>query len=136
MKRLILCLFMLTIFCTACTKNDGRSVIKFASWGSQSEIEILKPIIADFEKENPNLKIDFIWAMHLAELKFLKRIQQLLYSKYFFLWHGRVQFLAKRAVWSAMFMVFIFVGMLNVRSPRVVEQSFFLPLSFSFLFLF
>jgi len=69
MKRLILCLFMLIIFCTACTKNDGRSVIKFASWGSQSEIEILKPIIADFEKENPNLKIDF---MHIPQNYFQK----------------------------------------------------------------
>lgn len=69
MRRLILYLFMLVIFCTACTKNRNHSVIKFASWGSQSEIEILKPIIADFEKENPDLKVDF---MHIPQNYFQK----------------------------------------------------------------
>ncbi len=77
MKRLILCLVAIVIFCTACTKSDSRTIIKFASWGSQSEIEILKPIISDFEKENPNLKIDF---MHIPQ-NYFQKIHLLIASK-------------------------------------------------------
>ena len=38
------------------SKTDGKTHIKFTSWGSESEIEILKPILANFEKENPDIK--------------------------------------------------------------------------------
>lgn len=69
MKRFVLSLLLFMIFCTSCTKSDNRTVIKFASWGSQSEIEILKPIISDFEKENPDLKIEF---MHIPQNYFQK----------------------------------------------------------------
>ena len=70
MKNLFLyfSLFLL-ILCTACTKSDNQTVIKFASWGSQSEIEILKPILADFEKENPDIKVEF---MHIPQNYFQK----------------------------------------------------------------
>lgn len=69
MKRFLICLLLLTVFCTACQKKDNRTVIKFASWGSQSEIEILKPIIYDYEKQNPNIKIEF---MHIPQNYFQK----------------------------------------------------------------
>ena len=70
MKNLFLLfsLFLL-FFCIGCTKTDNKTVIKFASWGSQSEIEILKPILSNFEKENPNLKVDFI---HIPQNYFQK----------------------------------------------------------------
>ncbi|KAI8572927.1 hypothetical protein RHMOL_Rhmol01G0238900 [Rhododendron molle] len=74
------------------------------------------PYIVDFVN---NLKVDLVWAMHLVELRFLKRIQRLLYSKYLFLWHGRIQFLKQSVEWSAMFILLALVGMLNVRSPRL-----------------
>lgn len=48
---------------------DTREVIQFASWGSKSEISILKPILADFEKENPDIKVDF---MHIPQNYFQK----------------------------------------------------------------
>jgi len=44
-------------------------VVQFSSWGSKSEIDILKPVIADFEKENPDIKIDF---MHIPQNYFQK----------------------------------------------------------------
>lgn len=69
MKKFLLSLFMILFLCSACTKHDNKTVIQFASWGSQSEIEILKPIISDFEKENPELKIDF---MHIPQNYFQK----------------------------------------------------------------
>lgn len=50
-------------------QGNGREVIQFASWGSKSEISILKPILNDFEKENPNVKIEF---MHIPQNYFQK----------------------------------------------------------------
>lgn len=79
--------------------------------GVDDFLVVYHPYIVDFVN---NLKIDFVWAMHLVELKFLKRIRQLLYSKYFFLWHGRVQFLVKSVAWSALFLLIVINGVLNV----------------------
>ena len=36
--------------------DDAREVLQFASWGSKSEVDILKPLLAEFEKENPKIK--------------------------------------------------------------------------------
>lgn len=61
------------IICTCvlcgCAKKDNKTVVQFASWGSKSEIDILKPILADFEKENPDIKVDF---MHIPQNYFQK----------------------------------------------------------------
>ena len=57
------------IFLCGCTPKDNRTVVQFASWGSKSEIDILKPILSDFEKENPDIKIDF---MHIPQNYFQK----------------------------------------------------------------
>lgn len=43
--------------------------MQFASWGSKSEIDILKPLLADFENDNPDIKIDF---MHIPQNYFQK----------------------------------------------------------------
>lgn len=69
MKRLIVCFFLLIFLCSGCTKSDDKTVLKFSSWGSQSEIEILKPIIADFEAQNADVKIEF---MHIPQNYFQK----------------------------------------------------------------
>ena len=60
---------LLSILLCGCSPKDNRTTIEFASWGSKSEIDILKPILADFEKENPNIKIDF---MHIPQNYFQK----------------------------------------------------------------
>ena len=47
---------------------NGRTVIQFASWGSKSEIDILKPLLAEFELENPDIKVDF---MHIISRRII-----------------------------------------------------------------
>lgn len=67
-KKLFL-LFILCFIFAGCTKSPQKTTIKFASWGSKSEVEILKPILADFERENPDLKVDFV---HIPQNYFQK----------------------------------------------------------------
>lgn len=63
-------LILSTIFIfSGCTKENKPVTIKFASWGSKSEIEIIKPILSNFEKENPKVKVEF---MHIPQNYFQK----------------------------------------------------------------
>lgn len=50
-------------------KASGKTAITFASWGSKSEVDILKPILSDFERQNPDLKVNF---MHIPQNYFQK----------------------------------------------------------------
>lgn len=59
----------MSLFLCGCAKKDGRTPVQFATWGSQSELEILKPILAEFEKENPTVRVDF---MHIPQNYFQK----------------------------------------------------------------
>ena len=68
MRKLILFLLCIIFLC-GCSQKDNRTVVQFASWGSKSEMDIIKPILADFEKENPDIKIDF---MHIPQNYFQK----------------------------------------------------------------
>ena len=49
-------------------KKEQKDTIQFASWGSQSEVKILKELLSDFEKEN-QIKVDF---MHIPQNYFQK----------------------------------------------------------------
>lgn len=69
LKKIIPILLLLVLICGGCAQKNTRTVIEFASWGSKSEINILKPILSDFEKENPEIKIDF---MHIPQNYFQK----------------------------------------------------------------
>lgn len=67
-------LFLLVLICsvvvfTGCNKVSRKTTIQFSSWGSQSEVEILKPILAEFERENPDIKVDFV---HIPQNYFQK----------------------------------------------------------------
>lgn len=67
---LILTSLFLVLFVCGCATNKSQSnVIRFASWGSKSEVDIIKPLIQDFEKQNPDLKIEF---MHIPQNYFQK----------------------------------------------------------------
>lgn len=67
---LIFCVSILSCFCFWHNKQkDSRVVVQFSSWGSESEISILKPILKAFEKENPDIKVDF---MHIPQNYFQK----------------------------------------------------------------
>lgn len=68
MKKILL-LLLLMLFLCGCELKDDRTVVQFASWGSKSEIDILKPILSDFEKENSGIKVDF---MHIPQNYFQK----------------------------------------------------------------
>ena len=67
-KYLIIFLLTLILLC-GCSRQDDRINIQFASWGSKSETDILKPIISEFEKRNPNIHIEF---MHIPQNYFQK----------------------------------------------------------------
>src|SRR5574344_2499900 len=62
-------LCLLCVYFSAPKAFDGKTHIKFTSWGSQSEITILKPILAQFEKENPDIKVEFV---HIPQNYFQK----------------------------------------------------------------
>lgn len=92
---------------------------------------VYHPYIVDFVN---SVKINLLWHAHLVKLKCLHRIRQLRYSKYLFLWYGLIQFWTKILQWRDVLMVIAFDGLINVRSPRVAEHSFFLSLSLSLFF--
>lgn len=62
-------IFFVFLFLTGCVNKSHQTVIKFASWGSKSEVEILKPVLAEFEKENPDIKVEFL---HIPQNYFQK----------------------------------------------------------------
>ena len=64
----LLCLLSIILLC-GCTSKDTSTTIRFASWGSKSEVEIIKPILKEFENRNQNIKIDF---MHIPQNYFQK----------------------------------------------------------------
>lgn len=70
-KFLLISIVFFTFFFSGCTnnKNDQSNVIKFSSWGSQSELVVLKDLIKEFETKNPNLKVEFI---HIPQNYFQK----------------------------------------------------------------
>jgi multiple sugar transport system substrate-binding protein len=67
--------FLLFAFCflpftlTGCTQKSNKTIIQFASWGSQSEVAIIKPILAEFEQNNPDIKVEFV---HIPQNYFQK----------------------------------------------------------------
>ena len=68
-KKLGIFLFVVVLFLTGCVKKSDKITVQYASWGSQSEIAILKPLLKEFELENPEIKVDFI---HIPQNYFQK----------------------------------------------------------------
>lgn len=73
MRAFIKTVFCLILFCSlflcGCTKKEKNIYLEFASWGSKSETDILKPLLSEFEQENPGIKIEF---MHIPQNYFQK----------------------------------------------------------------
>ena len=67
LKRLVI-LICISILLCSCSKSNIEE-ISFSSWGSVTEIQILKKLITDYEKENPDIKINFI---HIPQNYFQK----------------------------------------------------------------
>lgn len=68
-KKFLPVLIICVLVFSGCSQKDNRTTLEFASWGSKSEVDILKPILANYEKENPDIKIDF---MHIPQNYFQK----------------------------------------------------------------
>ena len=51
------------------TIQPEKEIITFSSWGSITEVQILKKVLANFEKENPEIKVNFI---HIPQSYFQK----------------------------------------------------------------
>lgn len=61
---------LILLFCCVDFKKTDKLVhIQFATWGSESEINILKPMLEDFEKQNDGIKVDL---MHIPQNYFQK----------------------------------------------------------------
>jgi len=60
MLKIFIVLLLSIFLFTGCGVNKNQEVIDFYSWGSISEVKILKQIISDFERENKNIKINFV----------------------------------------------------------------------------
>ena len=63
MLKKFLPLLLIPFFLCSCS-NNYQETISFASWGSVTETGIIKKVISDFEKQNPNIKINF---MHVPQ---------------------------------------------------------------------
>ncbi len=55
----IICIISIAVL-SGCRQKSNKTLIKFSSWGSESEISILKPLLQEFETKNPAIKVDFI----------------------------------------------------------------------------
>lgn len=68
MLKKLLFLMMISLLMCGCSRQEGEE-ITFSSWGSVSEVKILKNVINDFETENPDIKVKFI---HIPQNYFQK----------------------------------------------------------------
>lgn len=66
-KNLFIIIFC-GVFLCGCN-SDKRTLVKFSTWGSKSETAILAPILAEFEKENPDIKVELV---HIPQNYFQK----------------------------------------------------------------
>lgn len=60
MKQKLLILIFSLILLTGCAPKQDKIQIKFSSWGSESEVAIIKPLLKEFEKNNPEIQVEFI----------------------------------------------------------------------------
>ena len=67
--KILFTVIILAMLASGCASKDSKIHLQFSSWGSKSEIDILKPILSEFEKENSDIKIDF---MHIPQNYFQK----------------------------------------------------------------
>ena len=67
--KIFITLCISLIFLCGCGVKNSKTVVQFASWGSKSEVDIIKPLLKDFEKQNPDIKVDF---MHIPQNYFQK----------------------------------------------------------------
>lgn len=67
---------ILFILVSGCVRQSEKTVIKFSSWGSETEVSIIKPVLKQFEAENPDIRIEFI---HIPK-NYFQKLQLLIAS--------------------------------------------------------
>ena len=68
LRRIFVFIFLTFILC-GCTRAQEKNVVTFSTWGSITETKIIKELITEFEKENPDIKIKLI---HIPQNYFQK----------------------------------------------------------------
>ena len=74
-KKFFIAFIALFLLC-GCTAKNKQEEITFSSWGSVSEVNIIKHLISDFEASNPDIKVTF---MHIPQ-NYFQKIQLLFAS--------------------------------------------------------
>lgn len=69
MIRRFLFFSLCVLFLTGCSSKQNIEEVSFSSWGSVTEVQIIKNVIKEFELENPSIKINF---MHIPQNYFQK----------------------------------------------------------------
>lgn len=64
-----LCILIIICISLGCSQKDNKTHIRFSTWGSETEINILKPIITEFESDHPNIDVEII---HIPQNYFQK----------------------------------------------------------------
>ena len=68
-KTILILVIFIAVFTSSCLKQDDRVHLSFSTWGSKSEIAVVKQVICEFERQNPEIKIDLI---HIPDNYFQK----------------------------------------------------------------
>lgn len=69
LKKIFVFLISIFVLCSCTSQDNSKEIVTFASWGSITEVKVLKKIISDFELKNPQIKISF---MHIPQNYFQK----------------------------------------------------------------
>ena len=69
MLKKIFIIFVCVLLLSGCSSRENQEEITFSSWGSITEVQVLKHIIEDFENDNPDIKVKFI---HIPQNYFQK----------------------------------------------------------------
>ena len=69
LKKFFLVLFAIILLTGCRSQYSDKIILTFSSWGSITEVDVIKQVIVDFEKENPKIKIQF---MHIPQNYFQK----------------------------------------------------------------
>lgn len=77
MKKLFFVFLCFCLFLTGCSNTPQKEVIRFSTWGSASEMAVLEQVIADFETQNPNIKVE---VLHIPQ-DYFKKLHLLFASK-------------------------------------------------------
>ena len=76
MIKRIFATFCVLLLLTGCSSQDKPTQISFSTWGSASELKVLKRVIADYELKNPSVKIKL---QHIPQ-NYFKKLHLLLAS--------------------------------------------------------